>query len=36
LLQVYKLAEMNNLKLPDVRQRKVGAVINAVAIKSVT
>jgi hypothetical protein len=32
---VYKLAEMNQLKLPGLRQRKIDAVINAVAIKSV-
>ena len=37
-MQVYKLAEMNTLKLPkdELLERKRAAVVTTVAIKSVT
>lgn len=34
--QVYKLGEMNQLKVDNIPQRKVAAVVNTVAIKHVT
>lgn len=34
--QVYKVAEMNQLKDPDLLEKKIAAVESAVAIKSVT
>ena len=33
---MYKMAEMNQLKDPEILQKKVAAIETAVAIKSVT
>jgi len=34
--KIYKLGEMDQLKIPNVREKKIAAIETAVAIKSVT